>query len=92
LCERLLGTFRRECLDDVIPLTENHLRRLLKEWVPYYNTSRPHMALGPGMSHPAASLPVPLLAHRHRLPDHLQVRVRPILGGLHHDYQLEATA
>ena len=33
LCERLLGTLRRECLDFVMPLTENHLRRLLHEWV-----------------------------------------------------------
>jgi transposase InsO family protein len=90
LCERLLGTFRRECLDYVIPLTENHLRRLLQEWVPHYNSSRPHMALGPGIPQPAASLPVPLQGHRHRLPDHLRVRARPILGGLHHDYQLAA--
>jgi transposase InsO family protein len=29
LCERLLGTLRRECLDVLIPLTENHLQRLL---------------------------------------------------------------
>jgi transposase InsO family protein len=92
LCERLLATFRRECLDFVIPFTENHLRRLLQEWVPHYNTSRPHMALGPGIPHPAASLPVPRQAHRHRLPDHLRVRARPILGGLHHDYYLEEAA
>jgi putative transposase len=29
LCERLLGTLRRECVDFMIPLTENHLRRVL---------------------------------------------------------------
>ena len=28
-CERLLGSLRRECLDFLIPLTENHLLRLL---------------------------------------------------------------
>lgn len=33
LCERLLGTLRRECLDFVIPLTENHVRRLLAAWI-----------------------------------------------------------
>jgi transposase InsO family protein len=38
VCERLLGTLRRECLDFVIPLTANHLRRLLSEWVCHYNT------------------------------------------------------
>jgi putative transposase len=92
LCERLLGTLRRECLDFIIPLTESHLRRLLKDWIPHYNTSRPHMTLGPGIPPPLTSLPMPRQAHRHRLPEHLRVRARPILGGLHHDYQLEEAA
>lgn len=92
LCERLLGTLRRECLDFIIPLTESHLQRLLKEWVPHDNTSRPHMSLGLGIPQPSASLPVLRQAHRHRLPEHLRVRARPILGGLHHDYQLEEAA
>jgi putative transposase len=91
-CERLLGTLRRECLDFVIPLTEHHLRRLLTEWVRHYHESRPHMALGPGMPQPPASLPVPLQAYRHRLPEHLCVMARPILGGLHHEYQLAGQA
>jgi transposase InsO family protein len=92
LCERLLGTLRRECLDCLIPLTESHLRRLLHTWVPHYNAGRPHMALGPGIPAPPSYLPVPLQAHRHRLPPHVWVRARPILGGLHHEYQLEEKA
>ena len=28
LCERLIGTLRRECLDWIIPLTEDHLQKL----------------------------------------------------------------
>ena len=47
------------------------------------------MALGPGIPQPPPSLPVPLQVHRHRLPEHLRVVARPILGGLHHDYRLE---
>ena len=90
LCERLLGTMRRECLDFVIPLGANHLRRLLHAWVRHYNASRPHMALGPGIPQPPPQVPVSLQAHRHRLPEHLRVVARPILGGLHHDYRLEA--
>ena len=31
VCEWLLGTLRWECLDYVIPLTEEHLRHLLDE-------------------------------------------------------------
>jgi putative transposase len=89
LCERLLGTLRRECLDFLIPLTEHHLQRLLSEWVPHYNEGRPHMALGPGIPQPPPHLPAPRHGHRHRLPAHLQVANRPILGGLHHEYWLE---
>jgi transposase InsO family protein len=92
LCERLIGTLRRECLDCIMPLTERHLQCLLQEWVSHYNTSRPHMSLGPGIPQSSVSLPVPRQVHRHRLPEHLRVRARPILGGLHHDYQLEEAA
>jgi transposase InsO family protein len=33
LCERLIGTLRRECLDDLIPLSPNHVERVFTEWV-----------------------------------------------------------
>jgi putative transposase len=92
LCERLLGTVRRECLAFLIPLTEHHLRRLLKEWGQHYNAGRPHMALGPGIPQPSPGLPVPLHGHRHCIPEHLQVVARPILGGLHREYGLEDNA
>ena len=91
-CERLPGMLRRECLDFLIPLTEHHLQRLLHEWTMHYNTGRPHMSLGPGIPQPPASLPVPRQAHRHRLPAHLHAVARPILGGLYHEYGLEAKA
>jgi transposase InsO family protein len=89
LCERLIGTLRRECLDFVIPLTVNHGRRLLAAWIPHYNHGRPHMSPGPGIPQPPPHLPVPWHAHRHRIPTSLQVVARPILGGLHHEYGLE---
>jgi putative transposase len=93
ICERVLGTLRRECLDCMIPLTEHHLRRLLHEWVQHYNAGRPHMALGPGIPQPPSSLSAPLQTHRHRLPKHLRVVARPALGGLHQEYWLaEKTA
>jgi len=89
LCERLIGTLRQECVDFMIPLTANHLRRLLAAWMQHYNAGRPHMSLGPGIPQPPPSLPVPLQAHRHRLPEYLRVVAQPILGGLHHAYRLE---
>jgi transposase InsO family protein len=49
-CECLVGTFRRECLDYLIPLNERHLRGILKEWVTHYNQSRPAFEPGAGDS------------------------------------------
>jgi putative transposase len=89
ICERVLGTLRRECLDFVIPFTATHLRRLLEGWVGHYNAGRPHMALGPGIPQPLAALPTPLHKRRHQLPAHCRVVARPVLGGLHHEYRPE---
>jgi GNAT superfamily N-acetyltransferase len=56
LCERLIGTLRRECLDWIIPLTEQHLRKTLWSWLPHYNRGRPHSSLGPAFPiHPLIS-------------------------------------
>ena len=52
LCERLLGTWRRECVDFLIPLTAQHLQGILHEWVVHYNAGRPHMSLGPDIPQP----------------------------------------
>ncbi len=92
ICERVIGTMRRECLDFVIPLNARHLHGILKEWMVHYNEGRPHMSLGPGIPQPPASLPAPGQTHRHRLLGHQRVGSRPILGGLHHEYRLEGRA
>jgi hypothetical protein len=47
------------------------------------------MALGPGIPLPPPQLPAPLQAYRHRIREHQQGVARLILGGLHHEYQLE---
>ena len=52
ICERFVGTARRECLDFLIPLNERHLKLILKSWVTHFNRSRPHMSLGPGIPAP----------------------------------------
>ena len=37
VCERVIGTIRRECLDWLIPLSESHLRSIPKSWITHYN-------------------------------------------------------
>ena len=86
VCERLLGSLRRECLDFLIPLTETHLRRILQGWRTHYHRGRPHTSLGPGIPHPPAGLPAPPFIG-HRLPAHSRVVSRSVLGGLHWNWR-----
>ena len=92
ICERVIGTIRRECLDWLIPLSESHLRAMLVDWVTHYNRGRPHSSLGPGVPDPPEAGASPLnCKSRHRLPAGEFVRVKSVLSGLHHEYSL-ATA
>jgi transposase InsO family protein len=43
--ERVIGSFRRECLDRIIVVNERHLRRILKEYLIYYHEHRTHLGL-----------------------------------------------
>jgi transposase InsO family protein len=46
VAERLIGTIRRECVDHVVALGEQHLRQVLKSYANnYYNISRTHCSL-----------------------------------------------
>jgi len=90
-CERLVGTIRRECLDFLIPLGQRNLKHILHCWVRYYNHSRVHMSLGPGIPAPLHPSPPPS-EHRHRLPRGHRVRCKAALGGLHHEYWSEKVA
>jgi transposase InsO family protein len=89
ICERVIGTIRRECLDWLIPLSESHLRPILRSWIPHHNGARLHMALGPGVPDPpltnAGGAPP---QSRHRRGETFVVHANPILGGLHHEYVL----
>jgi hypothetical protein len=89
VCERVIGTVRRECLDWLIPLSEGHLRLILKSWIAHYNRGRPHMSLGPGIPNaPASMKALPESSSRHRRGESYAVRAASILGGLHHEYSL----
>ena len=44
-CERVIGSIRREFLDHIIVLNENHLRKLHKKYFHYYNFQRTQLGL-----------------------------------------------
>jgi transposase InsO family protein len=72
--ERLIGSIRRECLDHVIVFGEEHLRRVLRSYADYYNEVRTHRSLDKDAPVHRAVLSIGNL------------KSRPILGGLHHQY------
>ena len=78
IAERVIGTLRRECLDQLIILNERHLRAILAEFVGFYNVQRPHRTL---------RLETPIPAAR---PSAGPIRSRAILGGLHRVYERAA--
>jgi putative transposase len=83
VCERFLGSVRRECLDHFLILQEKRLHRLLKTYVVYYNQARPHQGIWQRLPDlHALSAPPP------NQPN--QVISIPVLGGLHHNYQRAA--
>jgi transposase InsO family protein len=80
-CERFLGSVRRECLDHVLILGEDHLRSVLREYVEHFNASRPHQGI-------EQRVPVPTDVPSDA--DGGKVVAIPVLGGLHHDYRRAA--
>jgi putative transposase len=89
ICERVIGTIRRECLDWMIPTSEKHLRTILAEWVIHFNRARVHRALGPGVPDPPKDIVrMARSESRHRLAAGTLVLAKSVLDGLHHEYSL----
>ena len=72
--ERLIGSIRRECVDHIVVLGERHLRHVLFSYMNYYNEVRTHLSLN-------KDAPISRAAHTAGC-----IIVRPVLGGLHHQY------
>ena len=74
IAEQLIGTLRRECLDQVVIFSEMHLRRIFSAYAASYNQARTHLAL---------QKDAPLHRAVQRSGAILTIR---ILAGLHHQY------
>jgi putative transposase len=76
-----VGTLRRECLDHVLILGEQHLREVLAEYAWHYNGHRPHQGLQQGP---------PLRKPGHAVDITARIERRQVLGGLISEYRRAA--
>jgi len=85
ICERLIGTLRRELLDRTLILNKAHLRAVLAEYQEHYNTARPHQGID-------QRVPDPGPAPRVTAADlgTCQIRRNPVLNGLINEYERAA--
>lgn len=81
VCERLVGSLKRECLDHMLILNRRHLYRTVKEYVGFHNHLRPHQGLRQHIPDPVESAFQPMADG-----DATMITSTSILGGLHHSY------
>jgi putative transposase len=77
--ERWIRSVREECLDKVLIINQAHLRHVMREYVAFFNTARPHQGID-------QRIPIPPASRATSGP----VRCRNVLGGIIHDYYLDA--
>jgi putative transposase len=82
ICERLVGTVRRELLDRVLILGEAHLRAVLTEYQAHYNTARPHQGIAQRVPGGEPDAPRGTVTD----VDTRQIRRKPVLRGLINEY------
>jgi putative transposase len=80
ICERFIGSVRRECMDHILILSEKHVRRITHEYCEFFNCARPHQGIDQQIPIPSDSVDWSKYARR-------EVIGVPVLNGLHHDYQ-----
>jgi putative transposase len=79
IAERWVGNCRRELLDHIIPFGEKHLRKLLRDYVLYYNRDRTHCGLG-------KKTPVSRRVRKRSRDDTGPPIALPRVCGIHHKY------
>jgi putative transposase len=86
ICERLVGTLRRELLDRILILSQRHLHSVLTEYQAHYNAARPHQGIDqrvPDGEHDGGHLTVADL-------DRERIHRQPVLSGLINEYKRAA--
>jgi putative transposase len=83
ICERLVGTLRRELLDRILILGTGHLRRVLAEYTVHYNGHRPHQARNQRHPDSDPAMPTPIVDLTDR-----RIKRRPVLGGIINEYEV----
>jgi len=78
--ERVIGTFRRECLDHLIVFNERSLHGHLQAFADYYHRNRVRLALEKDTPEPRPIQP----------PECGRIVSILVLGGLHHRYERRA--
>jgi hypothetical protein len=82
ICERVVGTLRRELLDRILILGTGHLRRVLAEYAIHYNAHRPHQSLRQRSPDTDPAVPAHIIDLAGK-----RIRRRPVLGGLINEYE-----
>ena len=78
--ERFIGSIRRECLNHVIVLSEQHLKRIVQDYLDYYHDCRTHLSLDRNAPNPRPIAP----------PGNGEILAIPRVGGIHHEYRRAA--
>jgi putative transposase len=79
ICERVIGTLRRELLDRTLIFSERHLDLLLREYLTHYNGHRPHQS--------RRQKPPDIETQPVRdVADPRSVRRKPVVAGLINEY------
>jgi putative transposase len=82
ICERVVGTLRRELLDRVLILGERHLAMVLGEYLDHYNGHRPHQVRRQRPPD-AECQPIRTAAELNELRS---IRRRPVVTGVINEY------
>jgi transposase InsO family protein len=83
ICERVIGTLRRELLDRTLILNERHLALVLRQYMAHYNGHRPHQS--------RRQRPPDIETQPARdMADLRSVRRKPVVAGVINEYRQAA--